>query len=47
MKSEFKYEPERIPYQSIRDVEWIDMEEFDVEGSFHQRTLYELTEKTR
>lgn len=46
VKSEFKYEPERIPYQSIRDVEWIDMEEFDVEGSFHQRTLYELTEKT-
>lgn len=46
VKSEFKYESEREPYQSIRDVEWIDMDEFDVEGSFHQRTLYELTEKT-
>lgn len=46
VKSDFKYEPERKPYQSIRDVEWIDMEEFDVEGTFNQRTLYELTEKT-
>ena len=42
VKSDFKYEPERKPYQSIRDVEWIDMEEFDVEGTFNQRTLYEL-----
>lgn len=46
VKSDFKHEESRTPYQSIREIEWADMEGFDVEGTFHLRTIYELTEKT-
>lgn len=46
VKSDFRYEEDRAPYQSIREVEWAEMEESEVAGTFHLRTIYELTEKT-
>lgn len=46
VKSDFRYEESLEPYHCIRDVDWIEMDEFDVDGTFHQKTLYELTEWT-
>lgn len=46
VRSDFKYDDSRAPYHSFRDVDWIEMDEFDVEGTFHRKTLYELTEWT-
>lgn len=46
VKSDFRYEEDSAPYHSVREVEWAEIDEFDVEGAFHFRTIYELTEKT-
>lgn len=46
VRSDFRYDDSRVPYHSFRDVDWIEMDEFDVEETFHRKTLYELTEWT-
>lgn len=46
VKSDFRYEESREPYHCIRDVDWIEMDGFGIDGTFNQKTLYELTEWT-
>jgi MoxR-like ATPase len=46
VKSDYRYEPNRDHYRSVRNIEWTRIEEFDVEGTFGRKTLYELTNKS-
>lgn len=46
VESDYRYEEGRKPYASVRDVRWFDVEEFDVEKTFPQKAISELTENT-
>lgn len=46
VRSGYRFEDDRGSYRSVRDVEWLDIEPFEVSGRFPQAALSELTEKT-
>lgn len=46
VKSDYRFDETRAFYPSVRDVEWEDIEPFEVPGHFSQKTLSELNEKT-
>ena len=46
VRSDFRYDPTRDHHGSVRNVDWDDIAEFEAPGTFHQKTLYKLTEKT-
>lgn len=46
VRSGYRFEGDRGSYRSVRDVEWLDIEPFEVSGRFPQAALSELTEKT-
>lgn len=46
VRSNFRFDADRPFYPSVRDVEWEDIEPFEVPGRFSQKTLSELNEKT-
>lgn len=46
VKSDFRFDESRAFYPSVRDVDWEDIEPFEVSKHFPQKTLSELNEKT-